>query len=88
MVILDMDATFVKIDKLRERIERIENNPDPNEWHHTRLLIRALTETVAKAKKSSGQAAHKVRLDAPEALRADWDELVDVLMRKGIKAEK
>ena len=33
-------------------------------------------------------SSRKVHLDAPDALSADWDELVDVLMKKGIKAEK
>ena len=32
--------------------------------------------------------SRRVHLDAPDALSADWDELVEVLMKKGVKAEK
>ena len=85
MIILDADATFVKLDKLRERMTRLEKTPDANEWQYTRLLIRALTEGIAKAKRSSTPVSRKVRIDAPEAVRGDWQELVEVLEKKGIK---
>lgn len=88
MMILDADATFVKLDKLRERMTRLEKNPDPNEWQYTRLLIRALTEGISKSKKSSIPVVRKIRIDAPEAVNGDWQELVDVLFKKGIKSEK
>jgi len=88
MIILDADATFVKLDKLRERMDRLEKNPDSNEWQYTRLLIRALTEGISKSKKSDAPVARKIRIDAPEAVRGDWQELVDVLLKKGIKPER
>jgi hypothetical protein len=87
MMILDAEATFVKLDKLRERIDRLEKNPDSNEWQYTRLLIRALTEAIAKAKKSSVPVSRKIRINAPDPVRGDWDELVEVLQKKGIKSE-
>lgn len=87
MVILDAEATFVKLDKLRERMDRLEKSPDANEWQYTRLLIRALTEGIAKAKKSSVAVSRKIRVDAPAAVSGDWDELVEVLQKKGIKPE-
>ena len=87
MVILDAEATFVKLDKLRERMDRLEKSPDANEWQYTRLLIRALTEGIAKAKKSTVAVSRKIRVDAPAAVSGDWDELVEVLQKKGIKPE-
>lgn len=87
MTILDAEATFVKLDKLRERMDRLEQAPDPNEWQYTRLLIRALTEGIAKSKKSSVPFTRKIRVDAPAAVSGDWQELVDVLQKKGIKSE-
>ena len=87
MTILDAEATFVKLDKLRERMDRLEQTPDSNEWQYTRLLIRALTEGIAKAKKSPVAVTRKVRVDAPAAVSGDWDELVEVLQKKGIKSE-
>jgi len=87
MMILDADATFVKLDKLRERMDRLEQAPDHNEWQYTRLLIRALAEGIAKSKKSSIPVLRKVRVDAPAAVRGDWQELVEVLLKKGIKSE-
>ena len=87
MVILDAEATFVKLDKLRERMDRLEKTPDANEWQYTRLLIRALTEGIAKAKKSTVPVSRKIRVDAPAAVSGDWDELVEVLQKKGIKTE-
>jgi len=86
MIILDAEATFVKLDKLRERMTRLERTPDANEWQYTRLLIRALTEGIAKAKRSSTPVSRKIRIDAPEAVRSDWQELCEVLEKKGIKS--
>ncbi len=83
----DEHAVFVKVDKLRERMARLGKNTSPDEWQTTRLLIRALAESVAKLPTPSGPSSRKVRMDAPDALSADWDELVDVLMKKGIKTE-
>jgi hypothetical protein len=87
MTILDAEATFVKLDKLRERMDRLEQSPDDNEWQYTRLLIRALTEGIAKSKKSNVPVSRKIRVDAPAAVSGDWQELVEVLQKKGIKAE-
>jgi hypothetical protein len=88
MTPFDETAVFVKVDKLRDRIARLGKNANPEEWQETRLLIRALTESVAKLQKPATPASRKVRLDAPEALSADWDELVETLMKKGVKTEK
>ena len=88
MMPFDEQAVFVKVDKLRDRIARLGKNTHADEWQETRLLIRALAESVAKLQKPSGAASRKVHLDAPDALSADWQELVDVLMKKGVKAEK
>ena len=87
MMILDAEATFVKLDKLRERMDRLEQTPDSNEWQYTRLLIRALAEGIAKSKKSSIPVLRKVLVDAPAAVSGDWQELVEVLQKKGIKSE-
>jgi len=87
MTTLDAEATFVKLDKLRERMSRLEQAPDDKEWQYTRLLIRALTEGIAKAKKSPLPISRKVRVDAPAPVKGDWDELLDVLLKKGIKSE-
>jgi hypothetical protein len=87
MMILDVDSLFEKLDKLRVRMNRIEKNPDPNEWQSARLLIRALTESISKSKRSDSPCSRKIRMDAPEALRGDWQELVDVLVKKGVKTE-
>ena len=87
MTTLDPEATFVKLDKLRERMTRLEQAPDDNEWQYTRLLIRALTEGITKAKRCSSPVSRKVRVDAPAPVRGDWDELVEVLLKKGIKSE-
>ena len=87
MMILDVEATFVKLDKLRERMDRLEKAPDTNEWQFTRNLIQALTEAIAKSKRSAGPFARKVRVDAPAAVSGDWQELVEVLEKKGIKSE-
>jgi hypothetical protein len=45
----------------------------------------ALTEGIAKAKKSSVPVSRKIRVDAPAAVSGDWEELVEVLEKKGIK---
>jgi hypothetical protein len=87
MMILDAEATFVKLDKLIERMDRLEKTSDSAEWQYTRLLIRALAEGIAKAKKSSVPVSRKIRISAPTAVQADWDELVDILRKKGIQSE-
>ena len=87
MTILDAEATFMKLDKLRERMDRLEKAPDNNEWQFTRQLIRALAEGIAKSKKSSTPVTRKVRVDAPAPVLGDWQDLVDVLSRKGIQSE-
>jgi len=87
MMILDAEATFVKLDKLRERIDRLEKTPDSNEWQFTRNLIQALTEVIAKSKQSTVPFSRKIRVDAPPAVAGDWQELVEVLRKKGIKSE-
>ena len=87
MMILHAEATFVKLDKLRERMDRLEKDPDTNEWQYTRNLIHALTEAIAKSKKSTVPFSRKVRVDAPAAVSGEWQELVEVLLKKGIKSE-
>jgi hypothetical protein len=87
MMILDVDATFEKLDKLRLRMNRLEKAPNAEEWQYTRLLIRALTEGIAKSKKCTVPVTRKVPLDAPEAVRGDWQELVEVLFKMGIPSE-
>lgn len=87
MMILDVEATFVKLDKLRERMDRLEKEPNDNEWQFTRNLIQALTEGIAKTKKNSAPVTRKVRVDAPAAVSGDWQELVDVLHKKGFPSE-
>jgi hypothetical protein len=87
MKILDAEATFEKLDKLRKRMDRLEQAPDGNEWQYTRLLIRALAEGVSKSKKSSVPVSRKVCGDAPPPVRGDWEELLEVLRRKGIHSE-
>jgi hypothetical protein len=86
-MILDVEATFVKLDKLRERMDRLEKDPNTNEWQYTRNLIQALTEEIAKSRKSNVPVSRKVRVDAPPAVSGDWQELVEVLRKKGIKSE-
>ena len=88
MTPFDETAVFGKVDKLRDRMDRLGKNANPEEWQETRLLIRALTESVAKLQKPATAGSRRVRLDAPEALSADWDELVETLMKKGVKTEK
>src|SRR5437773_2685352 len=86
MMTLDTEATFLKLEKLRERMTRLEKNPDEKEWQYTRLLIRALAEGISKTKRCPTEVSRKVQRDAPEAVRGDWQELVDVLRKKGIQA--
>ena len=85
MTTLDADALFMKLDKLRERMTRLEEFPDAKEWQFTRLLIRALKEGVAKSKNSRTPVSRKIQIDAPEAVRGEWQELIEVLSKKGIK---
>ena len=87
MMTLDLEATFVKLDKLRERMDRLEKAPDTNEWQFTRNLIQALTEGIAKSKVGNTPFSRKIRIDAPAAVSGDWQELVEVLQKKGIKSE-
>jgi len=87
MMILDVEATFVKVDKLRERMDRLEAAPDSNEWQFTRNLIQALTEGIAKSKNCGAPVSRKIRVDAPAAVSGDWQELVIVLQKKGIGSE-
>jgi len=87
MMTLDVEATFVKLDKLRERMDRLEKDPNPAEWQFTRNLIQALTEGIAKSKRGSDPVSRKVRVDAPSPVSGDWQELVEVLQKKGIKSE-
>lgn len=89
MMMLDVQAIFEKLDKLRERMDRLEKDPDlnPNEWQFTSNLIQALTEAIAKSKIGSVPVSRKVRADAPAPVRGDWEQLVEVLKKKGIKPE-
>lgn len=87
MTILDVDATFVQLDKLRERMDRLEASPDTNEWQFTRNLIQALTDGIAKSKKSTAPCSRKIRVDAPAAVSGDWRGLVEALLKKGIRSE-
>ena len=88
MLTLDAEATFSKLDKLQAQMKRMEKNPNSNEWQYIRLLIRALTEGISKMKKSSTPVSRKVRTEAPEEVRGDWQELVEMLKRKGIQPER
>ena len=88
MVILDAEATFVRLDKLRARMDRLEKAPDDvNEWQFTKQLIRALMESIAKSKKSTQPVERKVRVDAPAPVSGEWRELLEVLDKKGIRSE-
>ncbi len=87
MMNLDVEATFAKLDKLRERMDRLEKDPNDTEWQYTRNLIQALTEGIAKSKRSSVPVSRKVWVDAPAPVSGDWQELVAVLQKKGIKSE-
>ena len=87
MTVLDAEATFAKLDKLQERMVRLEKEPDSKEWQYTRLLIRALAEGIAKCRKSTIPVSRKISINAPLAVQGEWDELVEVLQKKGIKTE-
>lgn len=87
MTVLDAEATFVRLDKLRERMDRLEKTPDVDEWQYTRLLIRALQESVVKAKKCVQPSTRKIRVDAPAPVSGEWRELVEALHKKGIQSE-
>lgn len=87
MTILDAEATFVKLDKLRERMDRLEKAPDANEWQFTRNLIQALTDGIAKSKRSAVPCSRKIRVDAPAAVSGAWQDLVEALLKKGIQSE-
>lgn len=87
MMILDVDATFAKLDKLRVRMDRLEKDPDPAEWQYTRNLIQALAEGIAKSKRITVPVSRKVRVGAPTPVSGDWQELVEVLRKKGIPSE-
>ena len=84
---LDVEATFMKLDKLRERMDRLEKTPDANEWQLTRNLIQALTEGISKSKSSNVPFPRKIRVDAPAPVICDWQELVLALQKKGVKSE-
>lgn len=84
---LDPEATFLRLDKLRDRMDRLETAPDVNEWQFTRQLIRALAESVGKSRKSSEIVKRKVRVDAPAAVSGEWRDLLEVLQKKGIESE-
>jgi hypothetical protein len=88
MTILDAEATFVRLDKLREHMERLEKNALGDEdWQYTKLLIRALAESILKAKKSPEPVTRKVRVDAPAPVSGEWRELCEALHKKGIQSE-
>ncbi len=87
MTMLDPEATFMRLDKLRERMERLEKAPVESEWQFTRQLIRALMESIAKSKRISAPVGRKVRVDAPAPVSGDWRELIEVLEKKGINSE-
>lgn len=87
MILFDPEATFAKLDKLRERMDRLVQAPDADQWQETRLLIRALAEGIAKARKSTLPVSRKVRLDAPAPVLSEWQDLLEVLSKKGIGSE-
>jgi hypothetical protein len=88
MTILDAEATFVRLDKLREHMERLESKGLGDvDWQYTKLLIRALAESILKAKKCAEPVTRKVRIDAPAPVSGEWRELVEALHKKGIQAE-
>ena len=39
MTPFDENAVFVKVDKLRDRMSRLGNHTNPDEWQNTRLLM-------------------------------------------------
>lgn len=87
MMILDAEATFVRLDRLRERMDRLEKTPDVNEWQFIRQLISALSDSISKSKKSVKPVERKVLVDAPAPVSGEWRELIEVLEKKGINSE-
>ena len=87
MLSSEMNDVVAKVAKLQERIERLPKSADPQDLQSTRLLIRALTESVAKIRGVSASPSRKIRQSSPPELQADWQELVEVLVKKGIQAE-
>jgi hypothetical protein len=64
----------------------IDVQAQPLEVQNLKLLIRALTETVRKTRPTRSAKAPVVSRVVPAALDQDWQELVDVLVMKGMKA--
>ena len=87
MMILDAEATFVRLDRLRERMDKLEKTPDVNEWQFIRQLISALADSIGKSKKCPQPITRKVRVDAPAPVSGEWRELLEVLEKKGISSE-
>jgi len=87
MLSSEMNDVVAKVAKLQERIEKFGKSPDPQDLQSTKLLIRALTESVAKIRGVSASPSRKVRQSSTPELQADWQELVEVLVKKGIQAE-
>lgn len=86
MVPFDAEAVCVKVDKLRDRIGNTDFRAQPMEVQNLRLLIRALTESVIKTRPSKTAKKHAISRRVPEGVDQDWQELVDVLVKKGMKA--
>ena len=87
MMILDAEATFVRLDRLRERMDKLEKTPDVNEWQFIRQLISALADSISKSKKAPKPVERKVLVDAPAPVSGEWRELLEVLEKKGINSE-
>jgi hypothetical protein len=87
MMILDAEATFVRLDRLRERMDKLEKTPDVNEWQFIRQLISALADSISKSKKAPKPVERKVLVDAPAPVSGEWRELLEVLEKKGISSE-
>lgn len=86
MTPFDAEAVSVKVGKLRDRIGSTDFRTQPMEVQNLRLLIRALTESVVKTRPSKTAKKHQISRRVPEGVDADWQELVDVLVLKGMKA--
>ncbi len=87
MLVSDMNDVVTKVTKLQERIERFPKTPDPQDLQSTRLLIRALTESISKIRGISASPSRKIRQSSLPSLQADWQELVEMLVKKGIQTE-
>ena len=87
MMILDAEATFVRLDRLRERMDKLEKTPDVNEWQFIRQLISALADSISKSKKAPKPVERKVLVEAPAPVSGEWRELLEVLEKKGISSE-